>query len=134
MCSDPGVQLSPPQYILSMLARSSLRDGNLSPGPGCSHSSVPILPLLSPHFLPHLELSYQGADCTYQEFGLKPTFHDIIYLIRLVRLLTSSLMTNAPHCLSKLRLIKYFDVMAHVSELGIESIYKVYWMSGGPLP
>ena len=43
-------------------------------------------------------------------------------------------MTNAPHCLSKLRLIKYFDVMAHVSELGIESIYKVYWMSGRAPP
>lgn len=57
-----------------------------------------------------------------------------MYLIRLVPLLTSSLMTNAPHCLSKLRLIKYFDVMAHVSELGIESIYKVYWMSGRAPP
>ena len=49
-------------------------------------------------------------------------------------LTSSGWMTNASHCLSKLHLIKYFDVMAHVSELGIESIYKVYWMSGGPLP
>ena len=47
-------------------------------------------------------------------------------------LTSSGWMTNASHCLSKLHLIKYFDVMAHVSELGIESIYKVYWMSGGP--